>query len=78
MARHSSLAEYYREHREAFTLALELDCTPKEAALTLERRKVQARWEQAERKLQAKMDPAPVARVIAQPEEARQPWWNRD
>lgn len=31
MARHASLAEQYRAHREAFALALELGCTPREA-----------------------------------------------
>ncbi|MED5546167.1 MAG: hypothetical protein VYD90_13035 [Pseudomonadota bacterium] len=31
MARYASLAEQYRAHREAFALALELGCTPREA-----------------------------------------------
>lgn len=34
----TSLAEYYRRHREAFELALELRCTPKEAERILRRR----------------------------------------
>lgn len=31
----ASLAEQYREHREAFLLALELGCTPREAKTIL-------------------------------------------
>ncbi|WP_067734452.1 hypothetical protein [Novosphingobium naphthalenivorans] len=31
MPKQASLAAYYREHREAFALALELGCTPAEA-----------------------------------------------
>jgi len=38
MARAVSDAERYRAHREAFTLALELGCTPVEAADELRRR----------------------------------------
>lgn len=36
-------AAYYRAHREAFELALELRCTPKEAEEELRRRKAWAR-----------------------------------
>ena len=35
MARSTSIAEHYRAHRQAFELALELGCTPKEAEAEL-------------------------------------------
>ena len=35
MPRYASLAEQYRAHREAFLLAQELGCTPREAEQTL-------------------------------------------
>lgn len=39
MARYASEAERLRAHREAFTLALQLGCTPREAERELRRRK---------------------------------------
>ena len=38
MSAPASLAAYYRAHREAFLLAQELGCTPKEAERVLRRR----------------------------------------
>ena len=35
---HNTSAEYYRRHRQAFLLALELGCTPKAAEQELRRR----------------------------------------
>lgn len=43
MARYASEAERLRAHREAFTLALELGCTPREAEAELRRRKTRRR-----------------------------------
>ena len=40
MARRVSEAEYYREHDQAFRLALETGCTPAEATRMLRRRKL--------------------------------------
>lgn len=39
MARYASEAERLRAHREAFTLALQLGCTPREAEREMRRRK---------------------------------------
>lgn len=38
MTKHASLAEYYRAHREAFELALELGITPRSAGILLRER----------------------------------------
>lgn len=38
MARPETLAAYYREHREAFALAMATGCTPREAVNELRRR----------------------------------------
>lgn len=54
-----SLAENLRRHRAAFTLALELRCTPAEAAQELARREARARWEASNARLQAKMNGTP-------------------
>lgn len=56
MARSTSIAEHYRAHRQAFELALELGCTPKEAEAELARRAARDRWLATRRKLQAKME----------------------
>ncbi len=83
MARHASrstgsgrsLAERYRAHRAAFTLALELGCTPKEAELELRRREALARHREATARLAAKLAAEPV-RKQALPADA--PWMLRD
>lgn len=54
-----SLAERLRQHRAEFELALELRCTPAEAALELARREARARWEAGNARLQAKMSGRP-------------------
>ncbi|MBX9661898.1 hypothetical protein [Novosphingobium sp.] len=54
-----SPAERWRQHRAAFTLALELRCTPAEAAQELARREARARWEASNARLQAKMNGRP-------------------
>ena len=72
-----TLAERYRAHRQAFELALELGCTPAEAAAELDRRAARARWEQAERRLRARIDsPLRIPSRARPPEDA--PWMMRD
>ena len=79
MPRSSSLADYYRAHGEAFRLAQELGCTPKEAECELARRAAQERWAETRRRLQAKMAPrAPFVSAPAEAERDDQPWMMRD
>lgn len=78
----ASEAEYYRAHREAFLLAQELGCTPKEAEDELRRRQAFARDREATRRLAAKRN-APCSRELAsraghEPDEAPVPYWQRD
>ena len=60
MARGTSLAEHYRMHRVAFTLAQELRCTPREAEAELQRRAARQRWEECQAKLEAKANRGPT------------------
>ena len=71
----ASLAEKYRAHRKAFTLALELDCTPAEAAAELARREARECWEKTEARLLAKCGGMPDASVRGPKSE---PWMMRD
>ena len=73
----ASLAAQYRRHREAFCLALELGCTPREAEAELRRREAQARDQSAQQKLISKMR-APIARQHDDHAETVQPWWMKD
>lgn len=75
MARYASQAEYYRAHRAAFLLSLELGCTPKEAQAEIDRRASRERCLEAQRRLQAKMD-APISHRHEPPADA--PWMMRD
>lgn len=50
----ASLAEHYRAHRAAFDLALEMGCTPKEAAMELRRRAAIEREQACLRRMAAK------------------------
>lgn len=78
MARHASLADYYRAHREAFQLAQELHCTPKEAEAVLAGRAARARWEETSRRLAAKLA-APLPRAaVSEDSERSEPWMMRD
>lgn len=69
------MAERMRRHRAAFTLALELRCTPAEAEAELARREARARWEATNARLQAKMNgrscqpppPAPAPSAAQEP-----------
>lgn len=77
MSRPASLAEHYRAHREAFLLALELGCTPREAEAELRKRRAAERDAECTRRLAAKMaGEPPVARCDAS--EWSQPWMMRD
>ena len=67
-------AEHYRRHRLAFTLALELGCTPKEAEEELARRESRARWEQTNARLEAARNAPPAH----QPPDWTAPWMMRD
>lgn len=75
-----SLAERFRANREAFELALEIGCTPAEAAKELRRRAAIARSAESERRLQAKMRamPSTAMRSGHDPEPPRQPWYQRE
>ncbi len=75
-----SLAERFRANRESFVLALELGCTPAEAAEKLRHRATVERCRAAEARLQAKMNGSfsPVLRSGCEPDEPRQPWWQRE
>lgn len=86
MARAPSLAEYYRAHRAAFLLALELGCTPREAEREMARRQARERHRAASDRLEARMAGAPngLPRLI-EPHDDRQgagqdaqPWMMRD
>lgn len=61
MARDASLAEQYRAHRAAFELALELGCTPRQAAQTLRDR------ERAKRRTCGTRAPEPAADADFEP-----------
>lgn len=78
----TSLAERYRAHRRAFELALELDCTPREAEAVLRMRdaqaKVRARWQKCERRLQADRAVEPTAAPREEETVDREPWMMRD
>lgn len=73
-----SPAERMRRHRAAFNLALELRCTPAEAAQEIERREARAHWEASNARLQAKMNghqPAPSPAPPPAPEGQPPPPW---
>lgn len=70
----AGLAEQYRRHREAFTLALELGCTPKEAEQELKRRAARERNQAAQQRLAQKM----AGDAPKQTAEIPQHWWMKD
>lgn len=70
-----SLAERYRMAREAFELALELGCTPKEAEREMKRRRAAEDHQETTRRLAAKMA-APLIRTASPVGD--QPWMMRD
>lgn len=73
-----SIAEKYRAHREAFLLAQELGCTPREAEAEIERREARARWKDSAARLAAVRHRPPPPISGADPEPPREPWWKKD
>lgn len=81
-----SLADRYRAHREAFTLALELGITPREAEIEIRRRQARLRWLAGEQRWQAReRAPLTVLRSLdrlgtggPQGERDPEPWMMRD
>ena len=69
-------AERMRRHRAAFTLALELGITPREAEDELDRREAWARHNAAAQRLAARQG-APPSHTPIDPDRP-QPWWQRD
>ena len=80
MARAPSLAEYYRAHRAAFLLALELGCTPKEATREMALRQSRERHRAASDRLAARIAaPIGTPRISGAPDEQNsEPWMMRD
>lgn len=69
-----SSAEKLRRHREEMELAVKLKVTPREARAILDQRVARARWEETNRRLQARM------RGIAAPQvgaELAEPWYRQ-
>lgn len=81
-------AAYYRAHREAFTLALELGCTPKEAERKLALMRMRERHRALADRAAARLRPPPVLNgrggTVIIDEAAdfdgrdREPWMMRD
>jgi len=74
MAAALSQAEKWRAHRAAFTLALQLGCTPREAEAQLRKRQALAAIEEKKGRLAALSAPAPSTSTPL----ADQPWMMRD
>ena len=76
-----SLAEHYRAHREAFTLALELGITPRAAEAVIRDRQARLRWLAGEQRREARSE-APVLRQAQDErvlsERDPQPWMMRE
>lgn len=70
-----SAAEYYRAHREAFALALELGCTPIEAEHELATRRSREQWRAAQQRLDRKTAATPAPRPC---DEWDARWMHRD
>lgn len=67
-----SLAERFRKARLAFEAGVQMGCTPRDAAAKL-------RWQEADRRLQAKRHAAEcgaVATAAIEPER-QDPWWKQ-
>lgn len=69
-----SSAEQTRQARLAFELALELGCTPREAAEELRRRAAMERHREAAARLAAKRAEKPASKTG----EKVQPWYKRE
>lgn len=73
-----SLAERYRAHRAAFTLALELGITPREAEAMIRQREARLRWLGAEQRRQARLHTPFASQAPAPDERDPEPWMMRD
>lgn len=75
-----SLAEQFRTARENMELALQLGCTPREAAIERQKRAVGQQWEATRARLEAKMNAPLRPRGATDPEPAQrsEPWMMRD
>jgi hypothetical protein len=83
MAGPASTAEQTRRRREAFTLAMELGCTPREAEDEIRRRIASQKEADIMRRMEARQA-APLQRTrltrqsMAEPEERVVPWYQKD
>lgn len=77
MARFASEAERMRAHREEFTLALELGCTPKEAREKLRAMRARERDRAAADRLAARME-APLTPAAPSALARDERWMMRD
>ncbi len=77
MPRPQTQAEKWRAHREAFLLALELGCTPKEAEREIARIKAREADRAASDRLAAKLA-TPIMPALQQPRDRDEPWMMRD
>ena len=79
MGRPLTQAEKWRAHREAFTLALELGITPKEATREIARIKAREAHRAASDRLAAKMAAPILSTPVSEREKATaEPWMMRD
>ena len=76
MPRRASQAEQLRAHREAFTLAMKLDCTPREAAEKLRLQRAIERNREATARLDAKLSGEPHKPKASEQWDAK--WMMRD
>lgn len=77
MARYTSEAERLRAHREAFTLALELGCTPREAEEHLRLERASAADVEASSRLAAKQA-APLSPPASAVPDWDAPWMHHN
>lgn len=68
----TSTAERLRRHREEMELAVQLKITPREARAMLDQRAARARWEETNRRLQARMRGITAQQIGA---ERAEPWY---
>jgi len=69
-----STADKLRRHREEMDLAVKLKVTPREARAILDQRAARIQWEEASRRLQARMARMSGGRVEI---ERAEPWYRQ-
>ena len=72
----TSTAERLRRHREEMELAVRLKITPREARAMLDQRAARTRWEETNRRLQARMRGMAPSFVVDGAERA-EPWYQQ-